>query len=122
MSVAWDVLSTSVLAFVKLSMVFYYRRIFLVSNRPTVFDSVTIATTGVILVWLIVFCFLFGFQCGVNITPVWNGSYFNYCNLAIPSHRALAISDVILEIWILAIPIPKVILQAQVGAPFNDLK
>ena len=65
-------------------------------------------TVIIVMLWLVVFQFLTGFQCGVHFSALWDGSYLQYCTISFPFLYGLAVSDFLLEVWILALPIPKV--------------
>ncbi len=65
-------------------------------------------TIGVVILWLLVFQFLAGFQCGTHFSALWDGTYRQYCTLSFPFLYGLAVSDFLLDVWILALPIPGV--------------
>lgn len=108
MQIAWDMLSTCALACIKISAVFFYRRIFCVSGNKTGFSIVTLATVTILLLWLMTFLFLTGFQCGSHFSALWNGTYLQYCTISFPFLYGLVISDLLLDVWILALPVPQV--------------
>ncbi|KAI1292914.1 hypothetical protein F5Y03DRAFT_388129 [Xylaria venustula] len=107
--IALDVLTNSALAFVKLSALFFYRRIFCSGGKRPIFDPLTWATIIVVILWLFVFQFLTGFQCGTHFSALWDGTYVNYCTLSFPVLYGLVISDFLLDVWILIIPIPAIL-------------
>lgn len=108
MQIVWDILSTCALACIKISAVFFYRRIFCVSGNKTGFSIVTLATVTIVFLWLVTFLFLTGFQCGSHFSALWNGTYFEYCPISFPFLYGLVISDLLLDVWILALPVPQV--------------
>jgi hypothetical protein len=63
----------------------------------------------VVIVWLVVFQFLTGFQCGIHFSALWDGTYEEYCTLSFPYLYGFAISDFLLDIWILVLPVPRVL-------------
>ena len=66
-------------------------------------------TTAVIVVlWLVTFLFLTGFQCGLHFSSLWDGTYLQYCTISFPFLYGLVISDLLLDVWILALPVPEV--------------
>ncbi|KAK8002042.1 hypothetical protein PG991_014264 [Apiospora marii] len=99
------VLIRCTLAFVKLSAVFFYRRIFCSSGRLGIFNILTWSTIVLVALWLLVFEFLLVFQCGSGSWRHKMGSFSQTCTLVLPSVVGFSISDFILDIWILALPI-----------------
>ena len=108
MQVAWDILSTCALACIKISAIFFYRRIFCVSGNKTYFSIATLATAIIVFLWLVAFLLLTGFQCGSHFSAMWNGTYVEYCTVSFPFLYGLVISDFLLDVWILALPVPPV--------------
>ncbi|KAI1316747.1 hypothetical protein F5Y16DRAFT_406799 [Xylariaceae sp. FL0255] len=86
--IAWYVFNTTSIASTKLSALFFYRRIFCVHS------TVNFST---------------GFQCGTHFSALWDGSYDKYCTLSDLVLEDLSISDFILDIIVLALPIPRVL-------------
>ncbi|KAI7778903.1 hypothetical protein LA080_001508 [Diaporthe eres] len=107
LQISWDVLSTTSLACIKLSALFFYRIIFYVGLHQW-FDIANTVTIIVVVVWLVVFQFLTGFQCGTHFSALWDGSYLQYCTVSFPFLYGLAVSDFLLDVWILALPIPRI--------------
>ncbi|KAI0473566.1 hypothetical protein GGR56DRAFT_648003 [Xylariaceae sp. FL0804] len=106
--IALDVLTNNTLAGVKLSAVFFYRRI-LCTNGQRAMNIATWATVTLVVLWLFVFQFLTGFQCGTHFSALWDGSYDQYCSLSFPFLYGLTISDFLLDVWILLLPIPSIL-------------
>ncbi|KAI1416517.1 hypothetical protein F5Y13DRAFT_186135 [Hypoxylon sp. FL1857] len=75
-----------------------------------------IGTIVVVILWLSVFQFLTGFQCGTHFSALWDGNYEKYCTISFPFLYGLAVSDFLLDIWILSLPIPRV-LQLNAALP-----
>ncbi|PSR82548.1 hypothetical protein BD289DRAFT_488118 [Coniella lustricola] len=116
--VAWLAVARSVfellcLACIKLSAVFFYRRIFTstysVTGKKQWFNVISTVTIVVIILWLITFEFLAGFECGTDIASLWNGNYLKNCTITFPFLYGEAVSDFLLDVWILALPIPSVL-------------
>ena len=107
LQIALDILSVCTLAGVKLSALFFYRRIFCVSVRKATFAIVTMTTAVIILLWLVTFCFLTGFQYHSHISALWDGTRLKYCTISFPFLEGLVISDFLLDVWILALPFPE---------------
>ncbi|MCJ1432699.1 hypothetical protein MMC27_002056 [Xylographa pallens] len=100
---------SSTLAFTKLSALFFYRRIFCVGNYMRYFNLATIFSIVTVGFWLVTFEFLAGFECGTHFAALWDGAYAQYCTLSFPYLYGLAVSDFLLDIWILALPIPVIL-------------
>ncbi|MCJ1360447.1 MAG: hypothetical protein MMC33_010452 [Icmadophila ericetorum] len=109
LQIAWDILSTCALACIKISALFFYRRIFCVSGRKAWFSILTLATAATIILWLITFLLLTGFQCGSHFSALWDGTHLQYCTISFPFLYGLVISDLLLDVWVLALPIPQVL-------------
>lgn len=101
---AYQLLGTIGLWVIKLSVLFFYRRIFSVGALRivnTVFMCLTVA-------WGLAFTFTVAFQC-TPVSTLWNEFEIEYGNACIKVqdfYLAVAISDLILDIMILALPIP----------------
>ena len=89
---------------IKMSVLLLYRRLFVGRS----FNHYSLVMCGVIALWSLGFLFGFAFQCGTDITNYWTSlkTVQKYC----ASHHAMnfgfAISDVLTDLLILAIPIP----------------
>ena len=95
--------------FCKLSIVFFYRRIFVVSKKD-LFDLVTKITVGLTVAWTVAYLCAMGFNCGTKFWAHW-GSYFELFTYCVGGHHiyeSLLISDFILDVIILIIPLPMV--------------
>ncbi|MCJ1289394.1 hypothetical protein MMC34_000926 [Xylographa carneopallida] len=93
-------------AFTKLSALFFYRRVFCVGHYMWYVNFTTI--TGIVIVscWLVTFELLAGLECGTHFSALWDGTYAQYCSLSFRYLYGLTVSDFLLDIWILALPIP----------------
>ncbi|KAM7196229.1 hypothetical protein V8F33_006341 [Rhypophila sp. PSN 637] len=109
LQIAWDVLTLTALSFSKLSALFFYRRIFYLGGGQSHLNIVVLITAAIIVVWMTIFQFLTGFQCGTHFTALWDGTYLEYCTISFPFLIGLAISDFLLDVWIVSIPIPSVL-------------
>ncbi|KAI0391215.1 hypothetical protein F5Y17DRAFT_22339, partial [Xylariaceae sp. FL0594] len=107
--VALDILTNNTLAFSKLSALFFYRRIFCEFDKRSPFGWATGITAGLVVAWLLVFQFLAGFQCGTHFSALWDGGYRRYCTISFPFLYGLVISDFLLDVWILGLPIPSIL-------------
>lgn len=96
--------------FVKLSIIAFYRRIFVVNKRTT-FDVITRVTGVVIFLWVITFILIIIFPCGYHISDNWGSAASQEAHCLVigyTSLEGLAASDFILDVVILALPIPMV--------------
>lgn len=109
LQIVWDVLGTTSLACSKLSALFFYRRIFCVGGKEQWFHKCIVGTIVIVVLWLVVFQFLTGFQCGTHFSAGWDGNYEKYCTLSFPYLYGFAISDFLLDIWILSLPVPRIL-------------
>lgn len=95
--------------FIKLSVIYFYRRIFVKGFPDSRFNIVTHVTSVIVVIWTIVFFFLEIFKRGSYIPDNWgplikakqgiNGAVLN---------NGLFISDFITDLWIVLLPIPLV--------------
>ncbi|KAF2152228.1 hypothetical protein K461DRAFT_321274 [Myriangium duriaei CBS 260.36] len=96
--------------FVKLSVLFFYRRMFSVPGQTHTTDRLIFGTMFVVLAWVLVFIVLTFLQCGTHLSAYWEGDAAEnkYCKITEPLYLALPLSNMLLEFWILLLPIPKV--------------
>ncbi|KAL8894163.1 MAG: hypothetical protein Q9192_004559 [Flavoplaca navasiana] len=93
--------------FIKLSVIYFYRRIFVKGTPDSRFNIVTHVTSVIVVIWTIVFFFLEIFKRGSYVPDNWgplikakqgiNGAVLN---------NGLFISDFITDLWIVLLPIP----------------
>ena len=100
---------TTSLACSKLSALFFYKRIFVVGGNALLLKLAITGTIVVLILWLVVFQLLTGFQCGTHFSALWDGNYLKYCTISFPYLYGFAISDFLLDIWIVALPIPRIL-------------
>ncbi|CAI7665742.1 unnamed protein product [Penicillium glandicola] len=103
----------TVLAFgsTKLSILFFYRRVFCDSRVVrTVFDMVTRGTIVLTIVWTIAFTFGSIFLCGAHPSYAWApvAVVAEKCHVQTTFLEAHAVSDLILDVWIWSLPLPKI--------------
>ena len=65
----------------------------------------------VVILWAIAMILMNSLQCGKKIDALWTGSdqFLIYCNYVVPYEEAFAITNFLLDLWILLLPLPKVI-------------
>ena len=91
----------------KASALFFYKRIFCPNGLEKTFNRVILATVGVVVIYVILFGLLTGFQCGTHFSALFNGDYLHYC-FSFQFLLAVSVTGVLLDTWILALPMPKV--------------
>lgn len=72
------------------------------------FNIIVTASIVIVACWLVTFVLLAGFECSTHFSALWDGTYGKYCTISFPYLYGLAISDFLLDVWILALPIPSV--------------
>ncbi|TGJ78459.1 hypothetical protein E0Z10_g10304 [Xylaria hypoxylon] len=103
---AAQLISVVSLVFTKLSVVLFYRRIF----RGKLFSIVSVALLVIISGWGVSFFFAILLEC-IPISQAWKSLYGTpehgkYCYQYVPMFKATAISNMIVDIGILSVPIP----------------
>ena len=99
---------------IKLSILAFYRRLF-VSGSRTIFDITSKVLAVVVFLWTITFIIIIIFDCGLQVWANWGSLYAQdaYCPIAFTSEYGLAISDLILDIFVILLPLPVVSLSVQ---------
>ena len=94
----------------KLSALFFYRRIFCGKDITGSWLGIAIlALIMTVAIWLVIFQLLTGFQCGTHFSALWDGSYVQYCTISGPFLEGLSISDFLLDVIIIILPIPRIL-------------
>lgn len=98
------------LGLAKLSALFFYRRIFCSGHPRNAFSILTVLTIAVIAAWTITFFVMTFLVCGPNINYLWapGHSASAKCGLIYHYFMGTTISDFLLDVFILILPIPKV--------------
>jgi hypothetical protein len=100
------------LAFVKLSILFFYRRIFCGTKgtSTSIMNIVTWAMIALTIIWGISFFFANLFQCGIHWTDNWSSTATlnNDCIKTVQMNEAYFISDFLIDFIIFVMPIYKV--------------
>ena len=101
---AFDLLEVFVLGAMKLSVIFFYRRLF----RGKTFDFYSKGMIAIVGAWVTTFFFTTLFECGTRFEYLWSNrlDLLTHCNDSGMNKSAYVISDVITDILILAVPIP----------------
>ena len=89
---------------IKLSVLLLYRRLFV----GEIFNRYTLAMCAIIALWSLSFFFGFAFECHTNITNYWTSpaTIEAHCDNTSALVLGFAVSDVLTDLMILAIPIP----------------
>ena len=105
----FNLLQVLVLGTIKLSVLFFYRRIF----RGKTFDYYSRGMITIVGAWTIAFFFTVLFECGTKFEYLWSTllNLLTHCTNDLMYLKAYAISDVITDGLILATPIPIVCLH-----------
>jgi hypothetical protein len=104
-----ELLQIPALGAVKLSFVFFYRRIFTKNAAPK-FNIATWFMIGLIIAWTLSFFFAITFICGTDFSAYWTSTTVEKANCVDTDalHNAFAVSDVITDLLIITLPIPMV--------------
>ena len=107
---AFDLFSTTALGCTKVGALLFFRRIFCVTGRRTLFSSLTLISIAVVALWTAGYDILTGLACGTHFSALWTSrrDYDRYCRkTAWRFLLSLTISDFLLDVWILALPLPQ---------------
>ena len=92
--------------FIKLSVTYFYRRIF-VAKAWSTFDIVTKITIVIIILWTLGFFLVNIFGCGKHFSYSWGPLIKNeQCVNGVPELTALMITDFITDLFVLILPFP----------------
>ena len=102
------------MGFTKLSFVFFYRSIFVTGNKITHFATISLGLIVLVILWAGAFFLWFLFSCGSDFAARWTSirSLHTVCTTDIKSDLALAISDFLTDVMIMALPVPMVSFQS----------
>ena len=92
---------------IKLSFVFFFRRIFVV-NKSSRFAYVTTAMIVIISLWIIAFLFGFLLACKDHTSTWWDAATQNSCFNFLAFENGFALSDSLMDFMIMAMPVPMV--------------
>ncbi|KAI0805732.1 hypothetical protein GGR55DRAFT_680932 [Xylaria sp. FL0064] len=103
---AYEVIGAAGLCLIKLSVLFFFRRIF----RVRVFILVNNVVIGLTAAWGIAYVFALAFQC-VPPSTLWNkleSEYGANCVMVLPFYLSFAFTDLILDVIIFILPVPHI--------------
>jgi hypothetical protein len=94
---------------VKLSFLFFYKRIFC-SPLTVVLNWILWIMITLCIIWGVAFFFAFLFVCGTNFTAFWGTpiAFKTHCSIILPENYWIAITDFMLDALIFFIPMPLV--------------
>ncbi|KAI0382175.1 hypothetical protein F5Y04DRAFT_279959 [Hypomontagnella monticulosa] len=107
-----QLLMVTAYGFIKLSLIFFYRRIFIMSKSDR-FNLVTIICACFIVAWTLAYIFAIAFDCDTN----WEGHWGSVADILAYCHggnevqkivKSLFITDLITDVIIIALPMPRV--------------
>ena len=101
---------------IKLGALFFYRRIFGTRVGIGTFTVVLRGCIAVVILWTIAMTLMNALQCGSHITALWAGTienYLEYCIYTFPFVMGFAISNFLLDLLILVLPMKKVRLNGR---------
>ena len=109
--VSLDVLSAASLGFTHISALLFYRCIFCVPGRIAFLRAVIYGSITVVSLWMVAFVILPPLQCGPNLS-VWSASAkvrAAHCSMGNKIILAFCISDLLIELFVIAMPILKIL-------------
>ncbi|OAA73819.1 hypothetical protein ISF_00720 [Cordyceps fumosorosea ARSEF 2679] len=89
----------------KASALLFYHRVFFGSGQHPDLRRTILVGLLVLLAWTVWFEFMTIFQCGTHFDAPWDGTKLRYCTWSNPSIEGVAVSDVLLDAFVVALPI-----------------
>ena len=117
MYIVFDLFSTTTLGCTKISALLFFRRIFCTPSHRTFFAYLTLITIIIVALWTVAFNILTGLACGTHFSALWTSrqDYTKYCRKTSWGFLlGLAVSDFVLDIWILSLPLPQVSVKREI--------
>ncbi|KUJ09335.1 uncharacterized protein LY89DRAFT_690381 [Mollisia scopiformis] len=108
---ALNLLMIPAYGFIKLSIIFFYKKIFAVEKRLFyLFYVLTWTMIAVVMAWTVCFEFMFIFGCGKHISAFWGSrlDLATYCAKGLTYDEAMFTSEFILNIILLVMPLPTI--------------
>ena len=64
----------------------------------------------IVALWAVAMILMNSLQCGTHISALWDGTdaFMLYCGRVQPYEQAFAISNALLDLWVITLPIPKI--------------
>lgn len=94
----------------KLSIICFYRRLFVVSVYRSPFNRISIAALVVAAAWMITFVIASTLSCGIQVAVKWGNlaEKNQYCGIDLDIDNALVISDAATNLLIWLMPMPMI--------------
>jgi hypothetical protein len=94
--------------FIKLSILFFYRRLFILDKNYL--HYLTLALIGIVIAWMVTFIFVMAFNCGTNFQYNWGSRYdlINYCGNGLQKEEGLYVSEFVTNVLLVILPLPTV--------------
>jgi hypothetical protein len=101
-----QLLGTVAFGSVKLSIIYFYRRVF-DTGHSNLFNKLTLGMMIFVAIWTIAFFFGFLFDCGVAFWSNWGPliNDYSYCESTFGLTAAFTISDIISDVVIFCMPL-----------------
>jgi hypothetical protein len=107
----FDLIGVFAFGSLKLSILFFYRKIFCVSKANNdAFNTITTSMIAIVFVWTVSFGIGAIFLCGARLVYAWApvALVAEHCTSQLQFLEGYAISDFIIDCFIWALPIPKI--------------
>ncbi|CAG8972832.1 hypothetical protein HYALB_00001251 [Hymenoscyphus albidus] len=94
--------------FIKLSILFFYRRLFVTERKGGILNTLAWILVAIIIAWMLTFIFLTIWGCGTHYTANWGSlqDLITYCSNGLQREEALYVSEFVTNILLVALPIP----------------
>ncbi|CAG8956466.1 hypothetical protein HYFRA_00003851 [Hymenoscyphus fraxineus] len=104
-----ELLQVPAMGLIKLSLLFFYRRVFTKSVART-FNIVSWVVIFIVITWTVSFFFSLVFICGTDFDAYWQSTVIEkaHCVDTSKLHNAFAISDVVTDFIIICLPMPMI--------------
>lgn len=98
------------LGMIKLSFIFFYRRLFCSGASNRMFDLSTRCVGVIVVLWTVALWFALFFACGTNFSAWWISieTVTTQCVKTLKLQNGFAISDTITDVFVFVLPIHQV--------------
>jgi len=107
---ALQLLTVVCYGFIKLSILAFYRQVFVV-NKRSAFDKIVIGFAWVVFLWTITFILIIIFPCGSHVDNNWGTASQQIAHCLVIGYTSLdglAASDFILDLVLICLPLPMI--------------
>lgn len=108
---AFQFIQILALGCIKLGALFFYRRILSTGGGLDTFNTTLYICIAITILWTTAMTVMNAVQCGSHIATLWTSrveDYLEYCIFVFPFLVGFAISNFLLDLLILVLPIPKI--------------